>query len=65
MPVTTPYLDGLLEVDMKVNEHLRNHWANAKEWSEQARYEIWTQERASAILDDRFHEICVLEPMVW
>ncbi len=40
-----------LDVEMKVNEPLRNHWANAKEWSEQARYEIWTHERASAILE--------------
>lgn len=36
---------------MEANVELRKYWTIVKEWSEQARYEIWTQERASAILE--------------
>ena len=46
-------LSGLkdeLELEMEANAELRKCWTIATEWSEQARYEIWTQERASAIL---------------
>ena len=35
---------------MEANAELRKCWTIATVWSEQARYEIWTQERASAIL---------------
>src|SRR6266481_1334960 len=47
-------LSGLkdeLEVEMEANAELRKYWTIATEWSEQARYEIWTLERASAILE--------------
>lgn len=40
-----------LEVEMEANGELRKHWTIATEWSEHARYQIWTQERASAILE--------------
>ena len=40
-----------LEAEIKANESLRSHWAVAEGWSEQARYEIWTEESASAILE--------------
>jgi HEPN domain-containing protein len=47
-------LSGLkdeLEAEMEKSAELRKYWTIAKEWSEQARYEIWTQERAAAILE--------------
>jgi hypothetical protein len=40
-----------LEAEMEANAELRKYWAIATEWSEQARYQIWTPERASAILE--------------
>jgi hypothetical protein len=36
---------------MEANADLRKYWTIATEWSEQARYEIWTQQHASAILE--------------
>jgi hypothetical protein len=47
-------LSGLkdeLEAEMEKSAELRKYWTIAKEWSEQARYEIWTEERAAAILE--------------
>ncbi len=43
-------LKDQLETEMEANAALRDHWTIATEWSEQARYQVWTQERASAIL---------------
>jgi HEPN domain-containing protein len=40
-----------LDVEIKASSELREYWTIAKAWSEQARYEIWTQERASAMLE--------------
>lgn len=39
-----------LEAEMAANAELLKYWTIAKGWSEQARYEIWTQERATAIM---------------
>jgi hypothetical protein len=39
-----------LEAEMEKSVELRQCWTIATEWSEQARYEIWTEERAAAIL---------------
>jgi len=40
-----------LEAEMKANPDLHESWATITKWSERARYEIWTQESASAILE--------------
>jgi HEPN domain-containing protein len=40
-----------LEAETDASAELRKYWTIATEWSEQARYVIWTQERASAILE--------------
>ena len=40
-----------LVAEMEANAELGERWAIAKQWSEQARYQIWTQELASAILE--------------
>jgi hypothetical protein len=39
------------EVEVASRSDLKARWAIAMEWSERARYEIWTHDRASAILD--------------
>jgi hypothetical protein len=44
-------LEDELEAEMSANPGLHGRWTIIKEWSERARYEIWTQESASAILD--------------
>jgi HEPN domain-containing protein len=44
-------LEDELEAEMNANPDLHERWTVLKEWSERARYEVWTQESASAILD--------------
>ena len=47
-------LSGLkdeLEAEMETNAELRKNWTIATEWSEHARYEIWTPDRAAAMLE--------------
>jgi hypothetical protein len=40
-----------LEAEMEAHAELRKSWTVATEWSEQARYQIWTQQAASAIIE--------------
>lgn len=44
-------LEDELEAATKVDAKLQKYWTIATKWSEQARYQIWTQEHASAILE--------------
>jgi HEPN domain-containing protein len=44
-------LEDELEAEMNVNPDLHGRWTTIKTWSERARYEIWTPESASAILE--------------
>ncbi|PZA14036.1 DNA-binding protein [Rhodopseudomonas palustris] len=44
-------LKSVLEAEIAVRPDLKKRWAIAAEWSERARYELWTDDRASAILD--------------
>ena len=44
-------LEDELEAAIKADVELRKYWTIATEWSEQARYQIWTQELASAMLE--------------
>lgn len=43
-------LRDLLEAEKDNNPNLYRRWAIVKTWSEKARYDIWTDENASAIL---------------
>lgn len=40
-----------LEAEMKANSDMHEGWATITKWSERARYEVWTQESASAMLE--------------
>jgi HEPN domain-containing protein len=44
-------LKAALEDEVDANADMGERWSIAKDWSEQARYQIWTEERASAMLD--------------
>jgi len=44
-------LEDELEAEMNVNPDLHGRWTTIQKWSERARYDIWTQESASAILE--------------
>lgn len=44
-------LEDELEAEMEINSDLEKRWRTIRKWSERARYEIWTQESASAMLD--------------
>jgi HEPN domain-containing protein len=44
-------LEDALEAEMNVNPDLRRRWTVIQKWSERARYDIWTQESASAMLE--------------
>jgi HEPN domain-containing protein len=44
-------LEDELEAEMNVNPDLHGRWTVIQKWSERARYDIWTQESASAILE--------------
>ncbi|MBR1131714.1 HEPN domain-containing protein [Bradyrhizobium iriomotense] len=44
-------LEDELEVEMEGAPGLREAWSTITKWSERARYEIWTQEAASAMLE--------------
>jgi HEPN domain-containing protein len=44
-------LEDELEAEMNVNPDLHGRWTTIKTWSERARYEIWTPQSASAILE--------------
>mgnify|MGYP005822863679 CR=1 FL=1 len=44
-------LEDELEAEMETDQGLREGWRTITKWSERARYEIWTLESASAILD--------------
>ncbi|HWZ37064.1 MAG TPA: hypothetical protein VNY08_02030 [Bradyrhizobium sp.] len=44
-------LEDELEAAIKADAELQKYWTIATEWSEQARYQIWTQELASAMLE--------------
>ena len=40
-----------LESEIEISTDLKKRWTIAKDWSEHARYEIWTEDHASAMLD--------------
>jgi len=44
-------LEDELELEMNANPDLHGPWTTIKKWTERARYEIWTQASASAILE--------------
>ena len=44
-------LEDELELEMNANPDLHGRWTTIKKWTERARYEIWTQASASAILE--------------
>jgi HEPN domain-containing protein len=44
-------LEQELEAEKKANPALYQRWTTVQTWSEKARYEVWTQVSASAILD--------------
>jgi hypothetical protein len=44
-------LEDELEAEMNTNPDLHERWTVVKEWSERARYEIWTEASASAMID--------------
>jgi hypothetical protein len=44
-------LKAALDEAIEANPDLGRRWALAKDWSEQARYEVWTEQRALAIID--------------
>lgn len=44
-------LEDELEAEMSANPDLHGKWTTILKWSERARYEIWTQDSASAILN--------------
>ena len=44
-------LEQELEAEKKTKPELYQRWATVKTWSESARYEVWTEASASAILD--------------
>jgi HEPN domain-containing protein len=44
-------LEQELEAEKKANPALYQRWTTVQTWSEKARYEVWTEVSASAILD--------------
>jgi|HubBroStandDraft_6_1064221.scaffolds.fasta_scaffold885739_2 HEPN domain-containing protein len=44
-------LENTLEMDRQRDPNLERRWSAIKNWSEQARYAIWTEEQARAIID--------------
>jgi HEPN domain-containing protein len=44
-------LENTLEMDRQRDPNLEKRWSAIKNWSEQARYAIWTEEQARAIID--------------
>lgn len=44
-------LEDELEAEMNANPDLHGRWTTIQKWSERARYDIWTQESASAIME--------------
>jgi HEPN domain-containing protein len=44
-------LEDELEAEMNTNPDLHERWTVVKEWSERARYEVWTKASALAIID--------------
>src|SRR5262245_23554248 len=40
-----------LDASMEEQPELKEHWEIIKEWSEQARYDVWTREAAEMMLD--------------
>jgi HEPN domain-containing protein len=44
-------LEKTLEIDGQRDANLERRWSVVKNWSEQARYDIWTEEQARAIID--------------
>jgi HEPN domain len=44
-------LEQKLEAEKKTNRGLYQRWETVKTWSERARYDVWTEASASAILD--------------
>jgi HEPN domain-containing protein len=44
-------LEDELEAEMNTNPDLHERWTVVKEWSERARYEVWTEASASAMID--------------
>ncbi|MBV9462357.1 MAG: hypothetical protein JO141_33260 [Bradyrhizobium sp.] len=44
-------MEDELEAATKADAELQRYWTIAIKWSEQARYQIWTHEHASAILE--------------
>ncbi len=49
-------LEQKLEAEKKTNPGLYQRWETVKTWSERARYDIWTEASASAILDAIYGE---------
>jgi HEPN domain-containing protein len=44
-------LESQLEAARRTDSDLDRRWSIAKNWNEQARYSIWTEEQAAAIID--------------
>ncbi len=44
-------LEKPLEDDQQRNPELERRWSIVKNWSEQARYAIWTEEQAKALIE--------------
>jgi len=44
-------LENTLEMDRQRDPNLERRWSAIKNWSEQARYAIWTEEQARTIID--------------
>lgn len=44
-------LEEELEKEKSTNPRFNDRWTTAREWSEKSRYEVWTDDDASAILE--------------
>jgi HEPN domain-containing protein len=49
--LTLAGLKDPLDAEMETNSGLRERWSTVTTWSERARYEIWTEEGASAMIE--------------
>jgi hypothetical protein len=54
-------LEQKLEAEKKTNPGLYQRWTTIQTWSEKARYEVWTEASASAILDAIDGDVGLLE----
>jgi HEPN domain-containing protein len=44
-------LESELDAERRANSELDRRWSIVKNWTEQARYSVWTKEQATAIID--------------